>query len=518
MSLKPIAHDVARKRKRPLLSSKFVQAMLAGHSALGLAFAALIYIVCLTGTLSVFLPEFHRWEQPNAPLVTEPVSAKAITEAAWAAHGQALIDDASQDIFLSFPSAYNPRFVVNYFNSATRKDGEWVADGDGRLVMRVVAPFADFLGELHTQLHLPRTLGFFIVGLTGVALLSSLISGLLAHPRIFKDAFALRWGGSNRLQQADLHNRLGVWGLPFHFVVSLSGALLGLSTLIVGVLAMAAYNGDSDKAFAAIRGPQPIVTGQPGPIPEVGPMIADVLREKPDARLVSIHFQRIATSGQLVYVKMRTPGHLAFGNTYYFDGNGKRIGQGGLEDGGVGQQILGVLQPLHFGWFDGIAAKILYAVLGLALTIVTQSGVAIWLARRRDKGRPAERWERIWSGLVWGQPLALAITATAALFTGRALVLIYLAVTIADIVIAVSVSSASLVKKILQGLTAATLACVAGVHFYKWFAVASDPASYWIDAGLLVAAAIFLVLTFRTRRVTGPSYSLSRDAETAIAG
>jgi hypothetical protein len=33
----------------------------------------------------------------------------------------------------------------------------------------------------------------------------------MAHPRIFKDAFRLRIGGSVRLEQADLHNRLSVW-------------------------------------------------------------------------------------------------------------------------------------------------------------------------------------------------------------------------------------------------------------------------------------------------------------------
>lgn len=497
-SQRPIVQDIARNRKRPLLPPKFVQAMLAGHSALGLAFAALIYIVCLTGALSVFLLEFHRWEQPNAPRVSGPVSAKAITEATWAAHGQALIDDASQNVVLTFPSAINPRFTVNYFNVATGKDGEWVADADGRLVVRTVAPFADFLGELHTRLHLPRTWGFFIVGLTGVTLLSSLISGLLAHPRIFKDAFALRWGGSKRLQEADLHNRLGVWGLPFHFIVSLSGALLGLSTLIVGVLALAAYDGDSDKALATILGPRAVATGKPAAMPDIASMIADVRREKPDAELVSVQFQQIATSGQMVHLRMRTPGHLAFANTYYFDSTGKRIGDGGLEEGGIGQQILGVLQPLHFGWFGGLAAKILYAILGLALTIVTQSGVAIWLARRRDKGRPAERWERVWSGLVWGQPLALAIVAVAALYVQDGLIAVYLTATIASLSISFVLWNAALVTKVLQALTGVALACVATLHFWKWRGLATDPASSWIDVGLLITAAVILILAVRT--------------------
>jgi hypothetical protein len=94
------------------------------------------------------------------------------------------------------------------------------------------------------SLHLPRSWGGFIVGLTGVALLS-LISGILSHPRVLRDAFHLRLGGSRRLQEADLHNRLGVWALPFHVIVSLTGALLGLSTIIVGALAMLLYRGDT---------------------------------------------------------------------------------------------------------------------------------------------------------------------------------------------------------------------------------------------------------------------------------
>ena len=319
------------------------------------------------------------------------------------------------------------------------------------------------------ELHLPRTWGLLIVGLTGVALLSSLISGLLAHPRIFKDAFALRWGRSKRLQQADLHNRLGVWALPFHIVVSLTGALLGLATLIIGVLAMAAYDGDSDKAFATILGPRAVATGQPGPVPDIAPMVASVVSEKPNAELVSVHFKRIATSGQLVNLTMRTPGHLAFGNAYHFDGSGKPMGDGGLEEGGVGQQILGVLQPLHFGWFGGLGTKVIYAILGLALTIVTQTGVAIWLSRRRDKGLPAPGWERLWSAVVWGQPLALAASALASLFIGEdLLVAVYLIVTLATLLMASRMREAITVRRGLQGLSALTLAALAVLHFNRW--------------------------------------------------
>ena len=245
-----------KPRKRLLLPPDFVRAMLAGHSALGLAFAALIYVVCLSGTLAVFAYEFQRWEQPDGPTVRGSVSPETVAAALAAGYAQALADNSAHDMFILAPALTGSRLIVSYHDHQTGVEGSWLADAEGRLVMRAKAPWTEFLTHLHINLHLPRTWGMFIVGLTGVALLSSLVSGLLSHPRIFKDAFALRWGGSKRLQEADLHNRLGVWGLPFHIAVSLTGALLGLATLIVGVLALAAYEGDSEKAFATLLGPR----------------------------------------------------------------------------------------------------------------------------------------------------------------------------------------------------------------------------------------------------------------------
>jgi uncharacterized iron-regulated membrane protein len=117
-------------------------------------------------------------------------------------------------------------------------------------------------------------------------------------------------------------------------------------------------------------------------------MIRHVQSRKPDAEVVTIFVQHAAKIGQVVSLGMRTPGHLALFNAYYFKGDGTPLGDGGLEAGSFGQQILGAIQPLHFGWFGGLPVKIIYGLLGLALTIVTHTGVTIWLARRRDKGPP----------------------------------------------------------------------------------------------------------------------------------
>lgn len=506
--------EAASSRKRQFLSPHFVRAMLAGHSALGLAFAALIYVVCLTGTVSVFMFELQRWEQPDVPPVTRTPSADEVAAAVRNGQAQALADNVAHDLFIMGPSsrAGHARLMVNYHDHETGREGHWLASADGRLIARAHAPWTDFVTELHTSLHLPRTWGFFLVGLTGVALLSSLLSGLLSHPRLFKDAFHLRWGGSRRLQDADLHNRLGVWGLPFHFVVSLSGALLGLSTLIVGVLALAAFDGDSEKAFSAILGPRANSDETAAPLPDVAAMIRQVQAAKPEAEFTSVHIDHIGKAGQIVNLSMRTPGHVAMANTYYFKGDLTPLGDGGLETGGVGQQILGVLQPLHFGWFGGMPIKLAYGILGLALSIITYTGVTIWLARRRDKGRPAPRWEKIWTGVGWGQPLALAVSAATAFYVAEPAVLYsYLATVLIALVLAMLLPDAKIASKTLRLASAASLSVLLVVYAITWGARVADPIA-WVVNAALASVAVALVVSVLART------SLARTSEARADG
>lgn len=482
-----------------LLAPDFVRAMLAGHSALGLAFAALIYVVCLTGTLSVFLHDFRRWEQPDAPRVTVAPSPEMVGSVLATAYAEAARHAAVPDIFVSWDGRLTPHFFASYHDHKSGGETEWLVNARGELAAKAAAPWSEFLVALHMQLHLPRTWGLALVGLTGVALLASLISGLLSHPRIFRDAFALRLGGSVRLQEADLHNRLGVWGLPFHFAVSLSGALLGLSVLIVGVLALAAYDGDSEKAFAEILGPHATSESTAAPLPDVVAMMARVREEHPGARLSFIQLEHAGTAGQLAKIAMQSPGHLAFYETYFFDRAGKSLGNAGFEAGSLGQQILGALQPLHFGWFGGVAIKLVYGLLGLALTIVTHSGVAIWLARRRDSGRPAPRWERLWAALAWSQPLALSVVAILALTNLADMLLAgYLGAVVATLVLGLWTADRRACVGILRQLATVGLVIVVATHLVIWGGRGTDPMA-WIVNGtlLLVALAIGLTTAWR---------------------
>jgi len=479
----------------PKVPAEFVRAMLAGHSALGLAFAALIYLVCFSGSIAVFTQEFGRWEQPAGPVL------HAVTpQAADAAYREVLAKNPkAHDLFIRLPEPAYPRLSV-HGDDAKGGEHTWFADANGKLVAEQQTPWMTFQAELHTVLHLPRAWGGFIVGLTGVALLSSLVSGVLSHPRVFKDAFAFRWGGSKRLQEADLHNRISVWGLPFHLVVSLTGAFLGLTVIIVGVLAVATFKGDTSKAYALFTGPQ--VKDDPRPAAQpfsVEKALTSLKARYPDGRVNYLFIDHPTEVGQHAGANVVTDGRLSRGETVVVDGAGKILGEVGYESGSVGMRVLSTMTPLHFGWFGGWPVKVAYLLLGLGLTAVTSSGVAIWLARRRDKGRPAPRWERVWIAFVWSQPVAYAFSALVAVLSpATPPVAVWGLATLAACASAI-VGTPTGISIALRRIAAGLIALVALAHAGFHFGTMADPVGWIIDAALLLTAVLLAATTLKSK-------------------
>ena len=482
----------------PKIPPGFVRAVLAGHSSLGLAFAALIYLVCFSGSIAVFANEFHRWEDPAAARLT------AITPAA----AETALRDAvakvpkAEHVYLSPPTADLPRLGV-YIDPEKGEDLQFTADADGRLVKEAATPWTEFMTRLHINLHLPQTWGIFVVGLTGVALLSSLISGLLAHPRVFRDAFHFRWGGSKRLQEADLHNRIGVWALPFHVAISLTGALLGLTTIIVGVLALAVFKGDTEKAYALFLGPHPKDDPRAAPLPNVRAALETLEKTVPGWKPNFIGFEHPGEMGAGILIVAVRPDTLSRGDNFTFDREGRLTNQASFDTSTLGEKIINVLGAIHFGWFAGALVKWVYCLLGLGLTAVTSSGVAIWLARRRAKGRPAPRWERIWIATVWGQPVGFAVAALGAVTLNLPPLAVWAAVTVACW-LAIAVLDPRQLSVWLRRVGGGVIVLVAAAHAARWMGADVDPVAWWTN-GVLVLTGIGLAATTLVSSASRPA-------------
>lgn len=484
------------------LPSGLVSSMLSGHLTLGLTASVLLYILCLTGTVMVFHEEFARWEQPSVPEMDSVAPASA-ARAAQSVLSE--LEEPPHHFYVGLPTPTNPRLWV------ATSERTWFADAEGRIVTEADHEWAHFLEKIHYYLTLPTLPGLTLVAILGVLMAGLCLSGLLAHPRLFRDAFRLRLKSSQRLVQADLHNRLSVWAFPFHLVIALTGAALGLSLLVAAVFAPVVNEGETETFFDPIFGSEIEGADTAAPLSDIETALVNFEQQYPDIRAWVISFHDPATAGQSAEILAYHPRRLIFGDYVDFDVQGNLGDWTGLADGEIGQQVVAALYPLHFGSFGGLPVKILYGLFGLAACVVVASGVNIWLVKRRQAARPVPAFERAWTATVWGCPLALAAVAFTdlaisqqlsgliALFWAMQLGLIALAMTVPDLID----------RSRLQLATAVMLALVVVWHSIEFAADGSNSAALGINALLLVLAAIVGRMALRGRRQSG----LQRVAE-----
>jgi uncharacterized iron-regulated membrane protein len=468
----------------PRSSSVRVARSLAAHSVLGLALGGLIYILAVTGTLSVFNREFQRWEQPAAPEMAV-ISPEAAEKAATAVFESE--DPHTTHLYINFPQPDLPRTVITTDTQA------FFASAEGDLAGREHFPWTQFLLDLHYYLHLPHILGLTVVGALGAFLVALSISGLLAHPRIFRDAFTFR-RNSGRTSLADLHNRLSVWTAPFHISNALTGAILGLASVLAFAIAAASFGNDTAKVFSPIFGEDPPLNEAPADLAEIASPISHMYTEYPDLQPTYLILHDPGTAGQHVSAIAEHPNRLIFGDYYNFDSIGTYLGNTGLSDGTAGQQVAGSVYNVHFGNWGGLPIKIAYFLFGLSLCTIIASGLNIYFVRRRAQGRPAPRLEAGWAGIVWGTPAALALTlltSVSGLAEGPALVALFWLPLVATVAACLMAGKAESCRRALKLTGASLLLAGTLVHILRNHEALMQANLLPVSAGaILVAAAI----------------------------
>lgn len=378
-----------------------VQRALAGHAAIGLIVGAAMYLICLSGALVVIHERWQRWEQPQiaeTPTIA-PEAVQRGLEAVLAAQGK-----PTTHLYVHMPTESLPRTVV------TTDHGASYIDAEGRIVGREAHSFTEFLVNLHIYLHLPMTLGLIIVGALGAMLAALCISGVMAHPRIFRDAFRLRPRAHRQLAHGDWHNRLGVWTLPFGLALALTGAIIGLALVGAQLIANQHHGGDIEAAYAPIFGDEGKPDPRAAPVADVVPALQAMAAGRPDATPTYVTIHDPGTAGQHVAILADIPRRLIYGETFNFDGAGRYQGRVGLSDGPLGRQAAASIYKLHFGSFGGLPVEIAYIAIGLALSVVSATGVTLWLVKRRRKGLASPRLEAGWAVIVWGSPILMVAT------------------------------------------------------------------------------------------------------------
>jgi uncharacterized iron-regulated membrane protein len=390
-----------------------VKRALSAHAAIGLITGGLLYLVCLTGTVSVFYPELQRLEQRNAPEM-ETITPEAVQRGVEAVLASEKGKPATTHLYVHMPVEDLPRATITTDTQAVH------LNRDGTIAGPEEIAWSDFLIALHYALNMPGLIGLTLVGALGAMILALSISGVVAHPRIFRDAFCLRARDHSGVGLADWHNRLSVWTLPFSTAIALTGAVIGLGSLTIWGFAQLREGGDVMQVYAALFGPEGKPNPRPAPAPDVAGVLHDMARRYPEVTIAYVILHEPQTAGQEVQISAKHARRLIFGEYYRYDAGARYLGAAGMADGALGQQAASSTYSLHFGDYGGLAVKLAYVLFGAALTAICATGVYIWLGKRRRRGFAEPRLSRLWDGVVWGGALVLAGSLIARIALGNA--------------------------------------------------------------------------------------------------
>jgi uncharacterized iron-regulated membrane protein len=390
----------------------FFRQMLSGHSVMGLTAAFLMYVICVSGTLAVFYKEFWRWEQPVATVETMAVNGERIDLAvrrALADYRETHTGDQPDFIGIDMPTSDWPRMAISYGEQRR------YVEPDGSLAAAVDRPWSFFMARLHFALNLPLELGVVIVGIFGVLLTALIVSGFLAHPGIIRDAFALRLNRSRQLQQTDLHNRLSVWAAPFHLLIAVTGAILGLA----GMISLASSLLPTDEPVTPDQAPAAVsaeMSASQAGLPDFNRIWQDFGEREPDNEVFYLSIYEPGSVGQEVEISAIEPDRLYWSQGHRYSGDGEYLRATGGEAASVGGKMQSSLYRLHFGHFGGMPIKIAFFLLGAALCVICATGVNIWLAKRRQRKQDVDAIDRMWQVSVWGTlallPLSVVLHLT----------------------------------------------------------------------------------------------------------
>lgn len=212
------------------------QSMAWLHTWASLILGWLLYAIFLTGTLSFFQTEITNWMKPEFHQSVPSESQLKQTQVALNYLQKNHPNAGSWTIQL--PNSRQNTTTLNIRkegeNPRARRGGERVTldSATGEVLEARETRGGSFLYRFHFELYgMPRVWTRWFIGLATMFMLVAIISGIITHKKIFKDFFTFRSGKGQR-SWLDAHNATAVFALPFHIMITLSGLLLLLFTIM----------------------------------------------------------------------------------------------------------------------------------------------------------------------------------------------------------------------------------------------------------------------------------------------
>jgi uncharacterized iron-regulated membrane protein len=383
----------------------FRTSMIWLHDWSGLVIGWLLFAIALAGTLSVFREEIGDWMRPEASCCVTDSAESGATAVRWlSSHA------AGAPAWYIQPA--DARGTTSYAVWSSAKGGfvqKWLDARSGSPDGIRDTLGGDFFYRLHFELQLPYPWGRILSGSAAMVMLLAILTGIVAHRRFFVDFFTFRPGKGQR-SWLDAHNLLGVTALPFHLMITFTGALT-LANLLMPWGAISIYRGDVVAMRQALYPAQidRLVTGRPAPLAPIEPMLREAERRF-HGGLSQIAVLNPGDASAVVTVTRAEDATIGIQQSILtFDGPSGRL-IAAYEERRPAARTFNVMYALHTARFAELLARWFYFVSGLGLVAVIGTGLLLWTAKRRERrqGLGFALVERLNVGFIGGTVIAFA--------------------------------------------------------------------------------------------------------------
>jgi uncharacterized iron-regulated membrane protein len=350
------------------------------HRWTGLLSGLVIVFLSITGALLVFKDELDEMLNPHL-LVVQPGAERIPLERAME-----IAQEGFQPEAIYF--AYLPEHATRPYWFVAEKDGGlWHAmvnpyTGEYLGFRSAKAQFADVLRQMHIKLFYFGATGRIVVGIFGIVMLLSAVTGLLIYGPFMRGQSLWKIPprpGAQYVQSA-WHKRLGFASAVFQLLIAFTGAILGLENL-----------GDHFPVIQDTFHPFPVKRGvwaEAGARPSLDVLVERAGEALPGFQAHMVNLPNKTTAR--VMVAGNTVGSLRMRDASWVSLN---AADGAVLETHDERAVPWVTQaylwmdPLHFGYFGGVFFKLLYFLLGLSSGFLAASGYIVWWMKRRHARR-----------------------------------------------------------------------------------------------------------------------------------
>ncbi|UJR82463.1 PepSY-associated TM helix domain-containing protein [Sandaracinus amylolyticus] len=392
------------------------------HAWAGVIVALLVNAMFFAGVFALFRREITIWQDVCGHAIGAPCDAP-IDPAVRGALAT-MESDGPLELYYVSGLDYGCAPLPVHVHAAGGAEHTRLVDRRSGEVLPERSVVASFLVYFHF-LYEPSVIGLagmYVAGLVAWVLLLVLVTGVLIHLKdLVRQLHRVRHDAKPRVVWSDLHKVAGVMGIPFQVSMALTGAMICIAGLVFGLWTEVLFEGDAARAARVTEGhdPAPPATGEAREERSIDALIADARDVVPGLRPSFFMVEHPGDAAAIATVGGRVDGTpLAYGDAHMEAATGRVIHAWSPREERVLQTVERWTYGLHFGWFGGLAARWLYALLGLAGCVTILSGNWIWI-ERRDPQR-ARRSTHLLERLTIGSGLGVACAVGAMFAANRA--------------------------------------------------------------------------------------------------